>query len=346
MKTQGALPRLLIAVVLAAAAMLLALSRDRVDFAAIEQSIRNLGMWAPLAHVGLFAAGTVLFAPGAIFGFVGGALFGPLWGTLLNLAGATIGATAAFLVARYVAGGWVRTKAGPRIERLISGVEAEGWRFVALMRLVPLVPFNLLNYALGLTRISLAQYVLATLIAMSPGTLAFTWLGHAGRQAIDGDTAAIRYGLLALGVLAATAFVPRIVGRMRSDQTAASWIEVEELARLLAGKHRLTVIDVRSPADFEGQLGHIAQARNLPLAEVTPRMAELAPLKSEPIMLVCRTHKMSGTAASQLQAAGFSDVRVVRGGMVRWNEVGLPVERASSSAGVRDTTALNGPGPV
>ena len=85
---------------------------------------------------------------------------------------------------------------------------------------------------------------------MAPGTLAFTWLGHAGRQAIDGDAAAIRYGLLALGVLAAIAFVPRIVGRLRGDGTTTSWIEVEELVRLLADKRRLTIIDVRSPADF------------------------------------------------------------------------------------------------
>lgn len=333
MRLRTVLPKLLVALGLAAAAILLAVNRNRIDFVSIEQWTRDLGIWAPLGHVVLFAAGTVLFAPGSIFGLVGGALFGPLWGMLLNLAGATFGATAAFLLARYVAADWVRTKAGPRIERLISGVEAEGWRFVALMRLVPLVPFNLLNYALGLTRIPLLQYVLASLVAMAPGTIAFTWLGHAGRQALDGDTAAIRYGLLALGLLAAIAFVPRIVGRMRGDEPKASWIEVEELARLVSEKRKIALIDVRSPTDFNGKLGHIAQARNLPLAEVTPRMAELASLKNEPVVLVCRTHKMSGTAASQLRAAGFSDVRVVRGGMVKWNEVGLPVDGRHVEAG-------------
>jgi len=331
MTLQAALPRLLITGGLAAAAVLLALNRDRLDIASIQQLMRGLGMLAPLGHVVLFAIGTVLFAPGAVFGLVGGALFGPFWGTLLNLAGATIGATAAFLVARYLAADWVRTKAGPRTERLIAGVEAEGWRFVVLVRLVPLVPFNLLNYALGLSGISLAQYVLASLVAMAPGTLAFTWLGHAGRQAIDGDAAAVRYGLLALGVLAAIAFVPRIVGRLRGNATEVGWIEVEELGRLLADKRRVTVVDVRSPADFDGPLGHIIGARNLPLAEVTPRMTELAPLKSEPVVLVCRTHKMSGAAASQLQTAGFSNVRVVRGGMVKWNEAGLPINAPGSS---------------
>lgn len=326
MKLRTALPRLLIVAGLAAAAFLLAAYRDRLDFETAEQWTRGLGMWAPLGHVLLFAAGTVLFAPGAILGLVGGALFGPLWGTLLNLAGATIGATAAFIVARYAAADWVRARTGPRIERLISGVEAEGWRFVALMRLVPLVPFNLLNYALGLTRLSLTSYVLASLVAMAPGTLAFTWLGHAGRRAIDGDSSAVRYGLVALAVLAAIAFLPRLVGRLRSGEERTKWIEADELAKLLGDKRVVAIIDVRSPGDFKGPLGHVRGARNLPLAEIRPRLTELAPMKSDPIVLVCRTHKMSSTAASQLEAAGFADVRVVRGGMVRWNELGLPVD--------------------
>lgn len=318
------LPRLLLAAGLLAAAVLLAVNRDHLNAQSIEQFMRYLGAWAPVGHIVLFAAGTVLFAPGAIFGLVGGALFGPLMGTLLNLAGATLGATAAFLVARYVAADWVRARTGARIERLIAGVEAEGWRFVALMRLVPLVPFNLLNYALGLTRISLLQYVLASLIAMAPGTLAYTWLGHAGRQALGGDAAAIRYGLIALGLLAAIAFLPRLVGRLRGG-ASHRWIEVDDLVRLLREKP-VAVIDVRSPTDFKGPLGHIGDARNLPLAEVRPHLDELAPLKNDPVVLVCRTHKMSGSAAAELQAAGFSYVRVLRGGMVRWNEQGLPVD--------------------
>jgi uncharacterized membrane protein YdjX (TVP38/TMEM64 family) len=166
----------------------------------------DLGPWGPAAHVVLFALGTVLFVPGALFGLAGGVLFGPVWGTILNIAGATLGATAAFLVARYVAADWVREKAGVRLERLIKGVDAEGWRFVALTRLVPLIPFNLLNYAFGLTRIPVVSYMLASLVCMVPGTLAYTWLGYAGREAMGGNDAAIRYGLMGLGLLAAVAF--------------------------------------------------------------------------------------------------------------------------------------------
>lgn len=210
------LPRLALGVAIAGLAIWLALNRNNLDPELIESSIRDLGLWAPLAHVVLFAVATVFFAPGAIFGLAGGALFGPLWGTVLNLAGAMLGASASFLIARYVAGDWVRRKAGGRIERLIAGVEAEGWRFVAFTRLVPLFPFNLLNYALGLTRIPLTHYALASLVCMAPGTLAYAWLGHAGREALAGDATAIRYGLVALALLAAVAFLPRLVRRIHA----------------------------------------------------------------------------------------------------------------------------------
>jgi len=207
------LPRLALAAAIAGAAVWLALNRQSLDPAFIENSMRDLGTWAPVAHVVLFAVATVLFLPGAIFGLAGGVLFGPLWGTIVNLVGATIGATAAFLIGRYLAGDWVRRRAGPRLEWL----EAEGWRFVGFVRLVPLFPFNLSNYAFGLTRISLQHYVLATVIFMVPGTLAFAWLGFAGREAAAGNATAIRYGLIALALLAAIAFLPRLVRRLRGD---------------------------------------------------------------------------------------------------------------------------------
>src|SRR5262249_21757516 len=113
------------------------------------------------------------------------------------------------------------------LRRLVEGVTAEGWRFVALMRLVPLVPFNLLNYALGLTGISLPAYVLTSAICMLPGALAYTWLGYAGRSAAVGDTAALRYGLLGLGMLALIAFLPQLFRRFRAQEPL--WIESGEL---------------------------------------------------------------------------------------------------------------------
>jgi uncharacterized membrane protein YdjX (TVP38/TMEM64 family)/rhodanese-related sulfurtransferase len=270
----------------------------------------------------LFALGTVAFVPGVVFSVGGGALFGPFWGSLWNLTGATLGAILAFLVARYIAGEWVAGKAGGLLKRLIDGVDAEGWRFVAFVRLVPLFPFNLSNYALGLTRIPLRDYVIATVICMAPGTVAYTWLGHAGRGALSGEASAIRYGLLGLGLLAAIAVLPRLISRLRGS---FAWIEANELKHRLDQSDPVTVIDVRGPDEFTGALGHIAAARNIPITELNSRLAELSGLEGSPIVLVCRTDKRSAAAARTLRAAGFSQVNVLRQGMERWNEAGLPV---------------------
>lgn len=342
MKPRAVIPRLGLTLGIAAAAIWLALSQRHLDRALIEGLTHELGVWAPLGYAVLFAIGTVVFAPGAIFGLAGGALFGPIWGTVLNLAGGTLGATAAFLTARYLAADWVRSKAAGRLGKLIAGVEAEGWRFVALVRLVPLFPFNLTNYALGLTRIALAPYVLATLVCMAPGTLAYTWLGYAGREALGGNDAAIRYGLMALALLAVIAFLPRLIRSLRGEEPIR-WADVHDLpARLRNGG--IAVIDVREPDEFVGPLGHIAEAMNLPVAELPDRLTEINDLRETPIIVVCHTDKRSARAAGILSHAGFRDVKVLPGGMEWWNRSDLPVSGRSSAVPDADKSVAAGRG--
>ncbi len=206
--------RILIVLVLLLGVLAMWGLRDHLTPGALAGFLGHLGPLAPLLFVLLYALGTVLFLPGIVLTLAGGVLFGPVWGTLLNLTGATLGATLAFLLARHLAGDWVRRRSGPRLRRLIEGVEAEGWRFVAFTRLVPLFPFNLLNYALGLTRIPLAHYVLASALCMGPGALAYTWLGHAGAEAVTGHAGWVQNLLLALALLAAVGFLPRLARRL------------------------------------------------------------------------------------------------------------------------------------
>jgi uncharacterized membrane protein YdjX (TVP38/TMEM64 family)/rhodanese-related sulfurtransferase len=323
MTTRRFLPRLVLALLLVTGAAAAVVYRDRLDPAALDAWLGSLGPWAPIGYILFYALATVAFVPGAIFGLAGGALFGAFWGSLWNLLGATLGATLAFLVARYIAGDWVERKAGGFLKRLIEGIDAEGWRFVAFVRLVPLFPFNLSNYALGLTRIPLRHYVAATLTCIVPGVVAYTWLGYAGRGALTGDTDAVRYGLLALGLLAAVVLLPRLVGRMRKS---LAWIEANELKRRLDSGEAVTVVDVRGPDEFTGSFGHIACARNIPVGELGGRLAELAGLERAPLVLVCRTDKRSAAAAQTLHTAGFTQVTVLRRGMEQWSEAGLPVE--------------------
>ena len=175
-----------------------------------------LGIWAPVGFVMLYAVATVALVPGGIFDLVGGALFGPFLGTALDLLGGTLGAALAFLVARYIARDWAERRAGPRLQGIMRSVDEEDWRFVAFVRLVPVIPYNIANYLLGLTRIPFPRYVLATLVFMAPSTVAYTWIGHASRQAIAGDTENIKYALIALALLALMLFLPRFFKRMRN----------------------------------------------------------------------------------------------------------------------------------
>jgi len=301
--------------------------RDRFDVAALQAWVEGAGAAGPLVFMILYALATVLFLPGSVLTLAGGALFGPVWGTLWNLTGATAGATIAFLIARYLGADWVAHRAGPRLQRLNNGVTSEGWRFVAFVRLVPVFPFNLLNYALGLTRIPFVAYVLATWVFMLPGAFAYTWLGYAGREALGGGDGMIRNILIALALLAAVAFLPRFVRKLRGQQM----LPVDALKQQLDAGADLLVLDVRPVADFTGEQGHIASARNVPLEELPAYLTELEDRKTRPIRLVCRTDRRSAKAAQLLVEAGFADARVIQGGMTAWNAKGWPVMDANRS---------------
>ncbi|HSG10892.1 MAG: TVP38/TMEM64 family protein [Gammaproteobacteria bacterium] len=193
--------------------------REHFSVELLTESVGQLGWLAPLVFIAGYAIATVFFFPGLLFTLAGGVLFGPFYGTLYNLTGATLGATLAFLLARYLAYDWVAQRTGKRLRQLVEGVENEGWRFVAFVRLVPLFPFNLLNYALGLTKIPLAHYVITSLLFMAPGGAAYTYLGYAGRELAGGGEDVIRKGLLALAVVASIAFISRILMKLRQRQT-------------------------------------------------------------------------------------------------------------------------------
>jgi len=312
------------AIALLAAIGLALLFRDRLDPAALEAWVAGAGAAGPLLFIVIYALATVLFLPGAALTLVGGALFGPVAGTLYNLTGATVGAVIAFLAARHLAADWVRQRAGPRLDGIMGGVATEGWRFVAFTRLVPLFPFNLLNYVLGLTRIPLVAYALATAVFMPPGAIVYTYLGYAGREALAGSEGLLQKGFIALSLLGALAFLPRLVARLR----ARPMLGVEELKRRIDAHQDLLVLDVRTPADFVGEQGHIAGATNIPLEALEARLNELVANLERPIALVCRTDRRSARAATLLARRGFADVHVVQGGMTAWLGNGWAVDDA------------------
>jgi len=173
--------------------------------------IGGLGAWGVLIYGAAYACALVVLLPAAPFTIGAGLIYG-LWGFPLALLSATLGASLAFLVSRHLVRGRVaRAIAGrPGLRAIDRAVGEEGWRVVALLRLSPLVPFNLQNYACGASSIGFWPYVAATCGGIAPGCLLYVYLGVVGRAAAEGG--ALRWALVALG-LAATLAVTLLVGR-------------------------------------------------------------------------------------------------------------------------------------
>lgn len=189
--------------------------------------IDGLGVIAPVVFVAVYALATVAFVPGSILTLAAGALFGLGAGTLYTLIAATCGASLAFLVSRYAARGFVERHVSthPKFAAVDRAVAREGRRIVFLLRLSPLVPFNLLNYVLGITSVRFTDYVLAC-AGMLPGTLLYVYYGKlAGVVAraaggLTPERGAGYYAVLALGLLATivvTAYVARLARRALAE---------------------------------------------------------------------------------------------------------------------------------
>ena len=183
-----------------------------------EAPLRNFALWvdglgplAPVVFIAGYIVATVAFVPGSILTLAAGAIFGVVRGTVFVFIGATLGSVAAFLVARYVARPLVERKlaGNKRFQRIDKIVEHEGGKIAVLLRLSPLLPFNLLNYALGISKIGFLSYFLGS-VGMIPGTLLYVYYGRlAGDLTALGRRDVARgpayYLVLALGLIATIA---------------------------------------------------------------------------------------------------------------------------------------------
>ena len=186
----------------------------------VEGLVAGAGPAGPLVFIAAYAACTVLLVPGSVLTLAAGALFGPVLGTGVVSAASTLGAALAFLVGRFLARPAVeaRVRSNPRFAAVDAAIARQGPRIVLLLRLSPIFPFSLLNYALSLTSIEFWPYVLASWAGMLPGTVAYVGLGSAGRAAAEtaaGGRDPVTLGLYVLGA-GATLWVARII-----SQTAA-----------------------------------------------------------------------------------------------------------------------------
>lgn len=185
--------------------------------------VESLGVWGPIVFILGYAVAAVAFVPGSLLTLAAGAVFGVVKGTIYTLIGATLGASAAFLVARYGARKAIerRIAGNPRFTAVDRAVGREGFKIVALLRLSPIFPFNLLNYSLGLTKVSFLSYVAAS-IAMLPGTLLYVYYGKAagslaalagGAKTEKGPGSWILLGVGLLATILVTTYVTRLAGK-------------------------------------------------------------------------------------------------------------------------------------
>jgi len=189
------------------------------DVPAVMSAIHGTGAAAPLVFVVGYAVAVVAFMPSSLLTLAGGALFGPGHGALYAVSGGTLGSTAAFMMGRHGARRLVSryVAASPSISAIDSAVSAKGRRLVFLLRLSPVMPFNFLNYALGLTTISVSDFMLAS-AGMIPGSVVYAYWGKVAGEALlaTGQTPVPRnasYYLFLLGGLAATVAATTLVTR-------------------------------------------------------------------------------------------------------------------------------------
>jgi uncharacterized membrane protein YdjX (TVP38/TMEM64 family) len=193
------------------------ISLDGLD--RLRDWIGGFGVAAPLVFIAIYVVATVAFLPGTPLSLLAGLVFGPVFGTLWAVIGATIGATLAFLVGRYAARGLVEdwTSNDEGLKRLDEGVERQGWRMLLITRLVPLFPFNLQNYAYGLTKIGLATYVLLTALCIVPGAAVFTLAGGSLASARQDPTKTFVYLGVAAVLFVAVSLVPGLIRRRSGE---------------------------------------------------------------------------------------------------------------------------------
>ncbi len=199
--------RILLLLLILTGSALTLIYRAHIDEAAVDRWLSLHPVTSPLLFLAFYLVMTILFFPGSMLSIIGGALFGPFWGTFYNQLFATTGAALTFIISRFLSEQWLEKHLSVKMKKIKRGVEDEGWRFVLLVRLFPGIPFSALNYALGMTRVRLLHFVVITFICIFPRVVAYSYVGHIGRKSLSGGEMHANLPL-ALLLLAFVVFAP------------------------------------------------------------------------------------------------------------------------------------------
>jgi uncharacterized membrane protein YdjX (TVP38/TMEM64 family) len=172
---------------------------------------------APVVYLAAHVAASLLFVPRTVLAVAAGILFGLGWGSVWAALGSVVGAVAGFLVARYLGAGFIFSGSSGRVRPLLQRVERGGWRAVAALRLIPVVPHSLANYGLGLTRLRLGAYAFGSLIGQLPMTIAYVSFGAAGGRLVLGETDWRMPSLIGAAALLLSLLIPFAVRRRSAN---------------------------------------------------------------------------------------------------------------------------------
>ncbi len=189
----------------------------------IEGAVGGLGFAAPLVFGAVYALAVVLLVPGSALTLAAGAVFGPVWGLVAASLGSTMGASAAFLIARLAGRDRFAQmlERHPRFRAVDSAISDGGWKVVAMLRLTPVVPFSISNYLFGLTAIRFAPYVLTSWLFMLPGGFMYVYFGHVGRAGLaaasgaDPGSGALTWTMRVVALVATVAVIVYVTSRAR-----------------------------------------------------------------------------------------------------------------------------------
>ncbi len=200
--------------------------------------VKGLGAIGVLAYILIYNLATVLFIPGSLLTLGGGAIYGVVWGSIYVFIAATLGATLAFLIGRYVAQDWVSKKIERNVtfKAIAAAVAQDGFKIVLLTRLSPIFPFTLLNYAFGVTQVSIRDYILGS-IGMVPGTILYVYLGSlagdltalSAKQPLSAEAQTAQWVIRILGfiaTIAVTLYITRIAKKALAESVSGKTVDV------------------------------------------------------------------------------------------------------------------------
>ncbi|PAB58578.1 TVP38/TMEM64 family protein [Anaeromicrobium sediminis] len=179
----------------------------------LKEWIESYGILGPIIYVLGYIMACLFFLPGLPIALLSGVVFGPIKGAILGSIGSTLGATAAFLVGRYIARDYVEelVKKNKTLRNIDKSVDDQGWRILMITRLVPIFPFNLQNYAYGLTKIKLKTYILVSWLCMMPATIGFSFVGAGFTEGMKDIKIMLTYVGIGGILLVLMSYVPKLI---------------------------------------------------------------------------------------------------------------------------------------